>query len=165
MEKSKMQLIKEWIEKCPLLQGGKINVDYLKDDVNSYSIDQSPVQPEVSNFVDGRGGKRQIAFDFTVQAPISSQSIVNLANSKFCEDFMGWVNEQNRTKNFPDIAGAFSIKCTSPRICSAKNGNNSNLYYSNKFYILRVLIKNSIFLYKRRNHKWQQQVKFITELI
>ena len=29
MGKSKMQLIKEWIETCPLLEGDKINVDYL----------------------------------------------------------------------------------------------------------------------------------------
>lgn len=114
MEKSKMQLIKEWIEKCDLLNKGKINVDYLKDKPQSYSIDRTPVQPEVINFVDGRGGKRQIAFDFSVTAPLSSQAIVNLANSKFCEDFMKWVSEQNRLKNFPEIDGAFSIKCTSP---------------------------------------------------
>lgn len=120
-EKSKMELIKEFIEKCPLLKGGKINVDYLKDKPQSYSIDRTPVKPNVSNFTDGNGGKRQIAFDFTVTAPISSQAIVNLANSKFCEDFMQWIEIQNRTKNFPDIEGAFSIKCTSPRIYLTKN--------------------------------------------
>ena len=114
MEKSKMQLIKEWIEMCPLLEGDKINVDYLKDDIDSYSIDRTPVQPEVKSFVDGRGGKYQIAFDFSVTAPLSSKAIVNLANSKFCEDFMAWVSEQNELKNFPEIDGAFSIKCTSP---------------------------------------------------
>lgn len=114
MEKSKMQLIKEWIETCPLLNGGKIAVDYLKDKPQSYSIDRTPTQPDIKNFVDGRGGKRQIAFDFTVTAPLSSQAIVNLANSKFCEDFMEWVSTQNRLKNFPNIDGAFSIKCTSP---------------------------------------------------
>ena len=121
MEKSKMQLIKEWIETCPLLSGNKISVDYLKDDIDSYSIDRTPVQPEIKNFIDGRGGKRQIAFDFSVTAPLSSRSIVNLANSKFCEDFMEWVSTQNRDKNFPDINGAFSIKCTSPRIYLTKN--------------------------------------------
>ena len=114
MDKSKMQLIKEFIETCPLLNGGKISVDYLKDKPQSYSIDRTPVQPEVKKFIDGRGGKYQIAFDFSVTAPLSSQAIVNLANSKFCEDFMKWVETQNRLKNFPKIQGAFSIKCTSP---------------------------------------------------
>lgn len=113
MEKSKIELIKEWIETCPLLKGGKINVDYLKDKPQSYSIDRTPVNPIVKPFMDG-GAIKQIAFDFTVTAPISSQVIVNLANSKFCEDFMEWVEVQNRIKNFPKIENAFSIKCTSP---------------------------------------------------
>lgn len=114
MEKSKMELIKEFIETCPLLKGDKINVDYLKDDVYSYSIDRTPTQPEVKTFIDGRGGKYQITFDFTVTAPISSRVVTNLANSKFGEDFMEWIKTQNRLKNFPKIDGAFSIKCTSP---------------------------------------------------
>lgn len=121
MEKSKMQLIKEWIEKCPLLNNGKINVDYLEDDIDSYSIDRTPVQPEIKKFVDGRGGKYQIAFDFSVTSPLSSNAIENLANSKFCEDFMKWVETQNRLKDFPEIEGAFSIKCTSPRLYITKD--------------------------------------------
>ncbi len=114
MEKSKMELIKEFIETCHLLKGDKINVDYLKDDIYSYSIDRTPVQPEIKPFVDGNGGKYQIAFDFTVTAPISSRVVTNLANSKFGEDFMEWIKTQNRIKNLPKINGAFSIKCTSP---------------------------------------------------
>lgn len=113
-EKSKMELIKEYIETCPLLDGDKINVDYLDDEIYSYSIDRTPTNPEVSSFVDGSGGKYQITFDFTVTAPISSRVVTNLANSKFGEDFMEWIKTQNRLKNFPKIKGAFSIKCTSP---------------------------------------------------
>lgn len=111
---SKMQKIKEYIETCPLLDGDKINVDYLDDEVYSYSIDRTPTQPEIKQFIDGRGGKYQIAFDFTVTAPISSRVVTNLANSKFGEDFMEWIKTQNRLKNFPKIKDAFSIKCTSP---------------------------------------------------
>ena len=113
-DKSKMQLIKEYIESCPLLEGDKINVDYLEDDIYSYSIDRTPVQPVVKKFNDGCGGKYQIAFDFTVTAPISSRVVTNLANSKFGEDFIAWIETQNRLKNFPEIEGAFSIECTSP---------------------------------------------------
>ena len=38
-EKSKIELIKEFIETCPLLKNGKVNVDYIKDKPQSYSID------------------------------------------------------------------------------------------------------------------------------
>lgn len=113
-EKSKMQLIKEYIETCPLLEGDKINVDYLKDDVYSYSIDRTPSSPLIRGFVDGTGGKKQITFDFSVVAPISSRAITNLENSKFGEDFIKWIEAQNKLRNFPKIDGAFKIECTSP---------------------------------------------------
>ena len=110
---SKLAKIKEFIETCPLLDGNKINVDYLKDDVYSYSIDRTPSRPIQDKFVD-RGGKKQITFDFTVTAPISSQTIINLANSQFGEDFIEWITEQNELHILPKINGAFSIECTSP---------------------------------------------------
>lgn len=113
-EKSKIELIKEWFEQCPLLNGGQIDVDYLKDDVYSYSIDRTPGQPIINGFVDGSGGKKQITFDFSVTAPISSQSIINLQNSKFGEDIIAWVENENELNNLPAINGAFSIRPTSP---------------------------------------------------
>ncbi len=111
--KSNMELIKEYIETCPLLKNGKINVDYLKDKPQSYSIDRTPNKPVYKDYRDGSCLK-QITFDFTVQAPLSSQTIVNLANSKFCEDFMSWIEVNNRKRVLPDIKGIQWIKCTSP---------------------------------------------------
>lgn len=113
-KKSKMELIKEYIETCPLLKGNKIAVDYLKDDVYSYSIDRTPSQPKTKRFIDGCGGRKQITFDFSVTAPLSAQTIVNLVNSKFGEDFIEWIEGQNQKHILPNIDGAFSIECTSP---------------------------------------------------
>ena len=112
-EKSKMQLIKEFIETCPLLDGGKLNVDYLDDEVYSYSIDKTPTQPRQEKFVDGMGGKFQIAFDFTIQLPLSPDVIDNLTNSNFGEQYTDWIREQNTLRNLPLINGAFSIECIS----------------------------------------------------
>lgn len=111
---NEMEKIKEWIETCPLLEGNNINVDYLDNDVYSYSIDKTPTQPQVVKFIDGTGGKYQITFDFTIQLPLSPAIIDNLTNSQFGEDFMNWVETQNLIENLPDIDGAFSIECTSP---------------------------------------------------
>lgn len=113
-EKSKIELIKEFIETCPLLNGNTIDVDYLKDDIYSYSIDRTPTQPKVQPFVDGFGGKYQMTFDFTVTAPLSSRAVENLVNSKFGEDFIKWIEEQNKLRNLPNINGAFKIECTTP---------------------------------------------------
>ena len=124
-EKSKMELIKEYIETCPLLDGGKINVDYLDDKVYSYSIDKTPVQPKIKDFNDGFGGKYQITFDFSIQLPLSPQIISNLTNSKFGEDFIRWIEKQNRLKNYPQIDGAFSIECTSPNYILQKTNTQA----------------------------------------
>ena len=111
---SKMEAIKEWIEQCPYLKNGKLNVDYLGDKVYSYSIDKTPTQPQTKRFVDSFGGKYQLTFDFTIQLPLSPVIIDNLTNSQFGEDFIEWVETQNRLRNLPEIDGAFSIECTSP---------------------------------------------------
>lgn len=112
-EKSNMELIKEFIETCPYLKKGKIVVDYLKDDVYSYSIIQSNGNPIETKYKGG-GSIRQILFDFVVQAPISNRNIDNLANSKFGEDFTRWIEEQDDIRNLPKIFNAQHIQCISP---------------------------------------------------
>lgn len=107
-DKSKMELIKEFIETCPYLKKGKVNVDYIKDNPQSYSIDETPVDPVLQNFSDG-GRRLQIQFDFSIQANFSV--LENIKNSKFCDDFTDWIYEQNKQENLPKIDGAVWIKC------------------------------------------------------
>lgn len=107
-EKSKMESIKEFIETCPYLNKGKVNVDYIKNKPLSYSIDETPVDPVLQNFADG-GRRLQIQFDFSIQANFSA--LENIKNSKFCDDFTDWIYEQNKKENLPKIDGAVWIKC------------------------------------------------------
>ena len=108
VEKSKIQLIKEFIETCPLLKNGKVNVDYIKDKPQSYSIDETPVNPVLQNYADG-GRQIQIQFDFSIQASFSA--LENIKNSKFCDDFTAWIKEQDKIGNLPKIDGICWIKC------------------------------------------------------
>ncbi|MEG0282633.1 MAG: chloramphenicol resistance protein [Bacilli bacterium] len=124
--KPKIEKIKKYIEACPLLDNGKIYVDYLKDKPCSYSINQTPTSPILKMYSDG-GSLRQITFDFTVQAPLSSDIITNLVNSKFCEDFMAWVEEQNRNRVLPKIEGVQWVKCASPGYVLGKT-NTTAIY-------------------------------------
>ena len=107
-EKSKMELIGEFIETCPLLNKGKVNVDYIKDKPQSYSIDETPVNPVLNYFPDG-GKRMQIQFDFSIQSNFSV--LENIKNSKFCDDFTKWIYEQNEKNNLPGIEGIDWIKC------------------------------------------------------
>ena len=108
-EKSKIQLIKEFIESCPLLKNGKVNVDYIKDKPQSYSIDETPATTVLIQYPDG-GSRNQILFDFSIQASFSA--LENIKNSKFCDDFTTWIKEQDKTGNLPKIDGICWIKCT-----------------------------------------------------
>lgn len=112
-ENSKMNAIKNFIETCPLLENDHIKVDYLGEKVGSYSIDRTPSKPIIAQDILG-GQYKQITFDFVFQAPLSSAVIINLANSKFCEDFMEWIEKQNKNKIYPKIEGIQKISCTSP---------------------------------------------------
>ena len=108
-KKSKIELIKEFIETCPLLKNGKVNVDYIKDKVGSYSIDETPATTVLIQYPDG-GSRNQILFDFSIQASFSA--LENIKNSKFCDDFTTWIKEQDKTGNLPKIDGICWIKCT-----------------------------------------------------
>lgn len=107
-EKSKIQLIKEFIESCPLLKNGKVNVDYIKDKPQSYSIDETPSTTVLIQYPDG-GSRNQILFDFSIQASFSA--LENIKNSKFCDDFTEWIKEQDNKENLPKMDGICWIKC------------------------------------------------------
>ena len=106
-QKSKIEYIKDFIEKCPLLKKGKVNVDYIKDKPQSYSIEETPSEMVLNRFTDG-GTRRQIQFDFSIQANFSI--LENIKNSKFCDDFLDWIEEENNKGNLPNIKGAEEIK-------------------------------------------------------
>ena len=108
-EKSKIELIKEFIETCPLLKNGKVNVDYIKDKAGSYSIDETPATTILIQYPDG-GSRNQILFDFSIQASFSA--LENIKNSRFCDDFTEWIKEQDNKGNLPKIDGICWIKCT-----------------------------------------------------
>ena len=99
-EKSKIELIRDFIQTCPLLKNGKVNVDYIKDKAQSYSIDETPSTTILTQFSDG-GTRNQIMFDFSIQANFSV--LENIKNSKFCDDFTDWIKEQDKIGNLPKI--------------------------------------------------------------
>ena len=107
-EKSKIQLIKEFIETCPYLKKGKVNVDYIKDEPQSYSVDETPATTVLISYPDG-GSRNQILFDFSIQANFSV--LENIKNSKFCDDFTNWIKEQDNAGNLPKIENICWIKC------------------------------------------------------
>jgi len=110
-KKSIIKAIREYITKCPYLHDGKIGVDYLENEV-AYSIEPTPVAPKASEFIDD-SGIRQFAFIFASRESYGQETIQNMLNTEFYEDFSNWIEEQNNLGNLPEIEGIEEIECTS----------------------------------------------------
>lgn len=94
-----VQAIKEHIEKCPLLEGGKVNVDYIGTEM-SYSIDTLPCDPVIQKYVDG-GSKRQFQFAFLSKEYYDEDTRITIENSDFYQRFEDWLEEMNMVNNLP----------------------------------------------------------------
>lgn len=96
-----IQAIKEHIEKCPLLEGGKVNVDYIGTEM-SYSIDTLPCDPVIQRYVDG-GSKRQLQFAFLSKEYYDEDTRITIENSDFYQRFEDWLEEMNMANNLPAL--------------------------------------------------------------
>lgn len=97
-----IEAIKNYVATCPLIEelGTKINVDFLREKGNSFSIEPVPVNPVVSNYIGG-GGERQYAFILAIKFRWSDEAQMNMENSGFFEEFADWIEESNENGNLP----------------------------------------------------------------
>ena len=95
-----------------------ININYLSDDDDSFSIEEVPSQPILKKYVDG-SSIRQYQFIFTSKEPYSEEILQNLDNSSFYEDFANEIEEKNNKGDLPllDNLEARSIEVTSSPYC------------------------------------------------
>lgn len=102
MSKAILDSIRDYIMECPLLHEGVLNVDYLPEEV-SYSIDSLQADPYFKKYVDG-GGVRQKCFAITSKE-LYGDLVVNIQNSRFCQDFEEWVQKNNLNDKLPNLDG------------------------------------------------------------
>ncbi len=110
-KKSIIKAIREYIEKCPYLHDGKIGVDYLENEI-AYSIEPSPISPKDREYIDG-SGINQFAFIFASRESYGQETIQNILNTEFFENFSNWIEENNFMGDLPEIDGIESIECLS----------------------------------------------------
>lgn len=91
----------------------QINANMLSKDINDYSLDKIPTDKEVENWIIG-GGVRRDVFSFRSRKAYSQDTINNLENIGFFEQFEKTINSNNEEGILPDIDGIESIKCLSP---------------------------------------------------
>ena len=97
-----IEAIRKYLESCPVLNGGKLNVDFLPQDATTYSVDVVPTTPVVKRYLDGSSA-RQFLFVFATRAFYGEHIRQQLDNLCLFEEFEEWVDKQNRAKTFPDL--------------------------------------------------------------
>lgn len=105
----------------------QIDTDIQSAKVDSCSLVKEPVRNEKTYIT----GKKVITEHYTLQARLSSQSNADrIENTGFGEALEGWVSEQDRVKNFPQIpdAAVQSISVTTPFYLGRIDTNNSSVY-------------------------------------
>ncbi len=92
----------------------QINANMLSDKIDDYSLDKIPTQPEAQpKWIIGVKVKKDV-YSFRTRKSYSTDTIVNLKNMGFFEDFEKAIETNNDRGILPDIDGIESIECLNP---------------------------------------------------
>ncbi len=98
-----IESIRNFIAGCPLLKDNTILcVDRLGDTEIEYTIDSEMTEPILRKYVDG-SSLRQFNFVFASREKYGSDTLQNIANSGFYEDFADWIEKQSNSGNLPEL--------------------------------------------------------------
>ena len=96
--------IRDYLIKCPYLEQYNdaivLNVNYLDDNADTYSIEEIPSEPIIKKYVNG-DTKRQYQFTFCSREPYSAEILQNIENSGFYEKFAKWLENESLNGNLP----------------------------------------------------------------
>ena len=117
--------VRKYIAQCPYLEEyGELNIEYLIDKVNTYSINESTgYNPVLNQFING--SERQFMFTFDSKLRWNEDIQNNIDNSKFFENFRSWLETNNNNKIFPEITGIYKIEALTNGYIFATNANEA----------------------------------------
>ena len=111
-----IEAVREYIGTFEGFKGLKnIKVDFLAEESGSFSIEPIPINPVVEEYISG-GGTYQYAFNVGGKFTYSKETIINIENSGFFEEFAKWIKSNNDKGIFPEVSEgqiAESIEITS----------------------------------------------------
>ncbi len=103
-----VEAIRNWFRQCPdLNKNNRFGVDYLGADPTEYAIYMTPSVLKSHTDILGEiwlDPVQELNFIFASREKHSSDVLQALANHGFYDTVIGWIIEQNHTKNFPQIA-------------------------------------------------------------
>lgn len=103
-------------------QYGEMNINFLSNEPNNYSLDKIPVVTEVQKWITGDTLNRDV-YSFRSRMNYSADTMTNIENIGFYETFEKIIKQKNDGNDLPDINGIQSISCLN---CGTMNNANTN---------------------------------------
>lgn len=103
-------------------QYGEMNINFLSDEPNNYSLDKIPVVTEVQRWITGDILYRDV-YSFRSRMNYSADTMTNIENIGFYETFEKIIKQKNDSNDLPNIDGIQSISCLN---CGTLNRANTN---------------------------------------
>lgn len=103
-----IESIRNYILTCDFLKGGKVNVDYLPDEM-SYSIDPIGGDPIYKRYTDG-GCLKQFQFALTSKEAYDGDARTGIANSGFYQFLEEWIEDNNMLDIYPKLEGHTPVR-------------------------------------------------------
>ena len=100
----------------------ELNIDFLSNEPDNYSLDKIPVAPQVEMWIIGNVIKRDV-YSFRSRMNYSADIISNIENIGFYEIFERTIKEKDDKNELPDIPGIQSIQCLN---CGTMVNANTN---------------------------------------
>ena len=94
-----IQCIQKWLKTYSGLSG-RIDVDFLPEDADTYSIDTIPCEEIIKRYKDG-GKLKQFQFAVSSRRFYDQNIKQNTSNLQFFEDLTEWVEQKARSRELP----------------------------------------------------------------
>lgn len=98
-----IESVREWLKEFSGLSG-RLDVDFLGEDADTYSIDTIPSEEVIKRYKDG-GCVKQFQFAVSSRRFYDQNIAQNIENLKFFEDLGAWVEERAKARKLPVMDG------------------------------------------------------------
>jgi len=102
----------------------QLNVNFLSNEINNYSLDKIGVIPQDEEWITGTIIYKDV-YNFTSRMNYSADTITNLENIGFYEIFEKLIKQKNDANDLPDIEGIESIQCLNAGTMRMANTNTA----------------------------------------
>lgn len=96
-----MQSVQKWLKTYSGLSG-RLDVDFLDENADTYSVDTIPCEEIIKRYKDG-GTVKQFQFAVSSRRFYEQNIKQNLSNLQFFEDLTAWVESKARSRELPTM--------------------------------------------------------------